>query len=211
MAGASVILIVESIQALATHKNSDREKFHLPSTIIVAIALLTKILLFVYCFALRTLNEQVKVLYEDHRNDMFLNAFALFTNAAGAKIIWFIDPMGAIIMSLVLIFLWGGSCLTELKYLAGAAAPVDLVQLVIYKCLTFSDEITKIDACKAYHNGVNFVVEVDIVMPPETPLWKAHDISQMLQDQLETLPRVDRCFVHIDHEVEHRPEHRKYT
>lgn len=44
---------------------------------------------------------------------------------------------------------------------------------------------------------------------PEMPLWKAHDISQDLQDQIEALPNVDRCFVHVDHEVDHKPEHRK--
>ena len=49
------------------------------------------------------------------------------------------------------------------------------------------------------------MVEVDIVMPGDTPLWKAHDVSQDLQDQLETLPRVERAFVHVDHEVSHRP------
>lgn len=42
-------------------------------------------------------------------------------------------------------------------------------------------------------------------MPADTPLWKAHDVSQDLQDQLETLPRVDRAFVHVDHEVSHVP------
>lgn len=41
------------------------------------------------------------------------------------------------------------------------------------------------------------------------PLWRAHDLSQDLQDQIEALPDVDRCFVHVDHEVDHKPEHRK--
>jgi len=34
-------------------------------------------------------------------------------------------------------------------------------------------------------------VEVDGVMPGETPLWRAHDISQVLQDKLEVLPGVE--------------------
>lgn len=59
--------------------------------------------------------------------------------------------------------------------------------------MTFSDSITAIDSCKAYHSGPNYIVEVDIVMPGDTPLFKAHDVSQDLQDQLETLPRVDRA------------------
>lgn len=47
-------------------------------------------------------------------------------------------------------------------------------------------------------------------MPPETSLAVSHDISQILQDQLETLPLVERCFVHVDYETSHAPEHRKF-
>ena len=42
-------------------------------------------------------------------------------------------------------------------------------------------------------------------MPGETLLSFAHDVSQDLQDQLETLPNVERAFVHVDHEVSHQP------
>jgi divalent metal cation (Fe/Co/Zn/Cd) transporter len=71
--------------------------------------------------------------------------------------------------------------------------------------MTFSDEIQKVDTCRVYHSGPNYFVEVDIVLPPEMPLWRAHDIAQDLQDQIEALPDVDRCFIHVDHEVEHKP------
>lgn len=47
----------------------------------------------------------------------------------------------------------------------------------------------------------DLIAEVDIVMDAETPLWKAHDVSQALQDQLEVLPGVCRAFVHVDHDV----------
>jgi len=42
-------------------------------------------------------------------------------------------------------------------------------------------------------------------MPAKTELWKAHDVAQVFQDKLELLPGVERAFVHIDHETEHRP------
>jgi hypothetical protein len=42
-------------------------------------------------------------------------------------------------------------------------------------------------------------------MDANTPLWKAHDISQKLQDKLEVLPNVGRAFVHVDHETTHTP------
>ena len=42
-------------------------------------------------------------------------------------------------------------------------------------------------------------------MDASTPLWKAHDVSQQLQDKLELLPDVERAFVHVDHETSHVP------
>ena len=38
--------------------------------------------------------------------DLLINGFGIFTNAAGAKIAWFIDPLGAIIISIVIISSW---------------------------------------------------------------------------------------------------------
>lgn len=42
-------------------------------------------------------------------------------------------------------------------------------------------------------------------MKDDTPLWKAHDASQLLQDLMEALPNVERAFVHVDHEATHTP------
>lgn len=71
--------------------------------------------------------------------------------------------------------------------------------------MTFNAAIKQIDTCRIYHSGPNYFVEIDIVMDGDMPLWRAHDIAQDLQDQIEKLPDVDRCFVHIDHETDHKP------
>jgi hypothetical protein len=42
-------------------------------------------------------------------------------------------------------------------------------------------------------------------MDAGTPLWKAHDVSQQLQDKIEVLPNVERAFVHVDYETTHAP------
>lgn len=107
-------------------------------------------------------------------------------------------------ISVILIWLWGQTCTTNFQLLAGIAAPEEFRQLVIYKAMTYSSEIVAIDSVAAYHAGPDLVVEVDIVMKPETPLWAAHDLSQSLQDKLEEMPGVGRAFVHVDHEVSHK-------
>lgn len=38
-------------------------------------------------------------------------------------------------------------------------------------------------------------------------LQEAHDIGESLQNKLETIPEIERAFVHLDYEVSHRPEH----
>ena len=48
-------------------------------------------------------------------------------------------------------------------------------------------------------------MEIDIVMDANTPLWKAHDVSQSLQEKIEVLPNVERAFVHVDYETTHTP------
>ncbi|GAA5877355.1 hypothetical protein JCM5296_002224 [Sporobolomyces johnsonii] len=208
MGAVSIVLVAFAIQSLVRGDQHD-EELHIPAVVVVAIAFVTKLVLFLYCFGIRSKNSQVRVLWEDHRNDLFINGFGLFTACAGAKIKWFIDPLGALIISFVLIFVWGATCYNHFGFLAGKAAPLEFQQLVIYKAMTFASQIEQIDSCVVYHNGPRYVVEVDIVMPKDTLLSVAHDVSQALQDKLEELPQVDRAFVHVDHETSHKPEHRK--
>ena len=46
---------------------------------------------------------------------------------------------------------WGRTIYTQFEMLAGKSAPHDFLQLIIYKAMTFSDEIEKIDTVRAYH------------------------------------------------------------
>lgn len=38
-------------------------------------------------------------------------------------------------------------------------------------------------------------------------LREAHDIGESLQMKIESLPMVERAFVHLDFETTHKPEH----
>lgn len=43
---------------------------------------------------------------------------------------------------------------SQFELLAGKAAPHDFLQLIVYKAMTFSDEIEKLDTVRAYHVGL---------------------------------------------------------
>jgi len=209
MGVVNVIVIVESVQSLATTKSNSLKELHIPSLAAVSAALGVKFLLFLYCHTLRSKSSQVRMLWEDHRNDIFLNTFAILMSTGGSKLRWWLDPTGAIIIATGVSLAWGRTVYHQFELLAGKSAPHEFLQLIIYKATTFSDEIDKIDTVRAYHSGPDYFVEVDVVMGANTPLWKAHDISQQLQDRIEVLPNVERAFVHVDHETTHTPEHRK--
>lgn len=49
--------------------------------------------------------------------------------------------------------------------------------------------------------------QVDIELPEELPLIEAHAIGESLQIKIEQLPEVERAFVHLDYECDHKPEH----
>ncbi|KAJ3787673.1 CDF manganese transporter [Lentinula aff. detonsa] len=209
MSSVNLVVIVESVRDLITHTNGSVKDFHLPSILAVASALFVKFVLFLYCFSLRKNSSQVHVLWEDHRNDLWINSFGILMSTGGSKLRWFLDPMGAIIIALGVIMAWGRTIYGQFELLAGKSAPHGVLQLLTYKSLTFSEEIERIDTVRAYHSGPDFFVEVDVVMDPKTPLWKAHDISEHLQGKIEALPNIERAFVHVDYETSHQPEHRR--
>ena len=47
-------------------------------------------------------------------------------------------------------------------------------------------------------------VEVDVLVAPGMPLPVAHDVGEGLQHAVERLDGVERCFVHLDTETDHR-------
>ena len=74
--------------------------------------------------------------------------------------------------------------------------------------ITTTPLIVKVDTIRAWHAGVNVWAQVDIVLPPSTPLQLAHDIGESLEIKVEALECVERAFVHLDFEWLHKPDHR---
>jgi len=73
--------------------------------------------------------------------------------------------------------------------------------------MTHSPSIIALDTVRAWHSGPRLIVEVDIVMNADQSLRETHDLAEELQMKLESLPDVDRAYVHVDYETSHAPEH----
>ncbi|EAW07390.1 cation diffusion facilitator family transporter [Aspergillus clavatus NRRL 1] len=207
MTAVSFILIAFSIRDLAAGSDQATGSFHLPSVIAVVVAFCTKLALFLYCFALRNQVSQIRILWEDHRNDLLINGFGILTSVGGSKLRWWIDPMGAVILSVLISGLWLHTAYHEFLLLIGVTADTKMQQLITYISMTHSPLITAIDTVRAYTSGPRLLVEVDIVMDPEDSLRATHDVAEELQMKLESLPDVERAYVHVDYETTHKPEH----
>ncbi|KAK4866454.1 hypothetical protein LT330_008386 [Penicillium expansum] len=207
MTAVSFIIIAFSIRELVSGSEEETQSFHLPSVIAVAVAFATKFALFLYCWALRNQVSQIRILWEDHRNDLFINGFGVLTSVGGSKLRWWIDPMGAIILSVLVSALWLHSAYGEFQLLVGVTADTKMQQLITYISMTHSPAITAIDTVRAYTSGPRLLVEVDVVMDPEESLRATHDVAEELQIKLESLPDVERAYVHVDYETTHKPEH----
>ena len=207
MTSVSFILIAFSVREIADGHDSGTESFHLPSVIAVACAFTTKFILFLYCWALRNTYSQIRILWEDHRNDLFINGFGILTSVGGSKLKWWIDPMGAMILSCMISCLWLRTSYSEFQLLIGKTADTEMLQLITYISMTHSPNIKALDTVRAWHSGPRLLVEVDIVMDPDDSLRATHDVAEELQMKLESLPDVDRAYVHVDYETTHKPEH----
>ncbi|EOD46997.1 putative cation diffusion facilitator 1 protein [Neofusicoccum parvum UCRNP2] len=207
MCAVSLILIVMSARELAEGQEQEVNKFHLPAVIAVGVAFGTKLALFLYCWALKDIYSQVHMLWEDHRNDLFINGFGILTSVGGSKLRWYIDPIGAIALSCLIAALWSKTMYEEFQFLIGVSADVTTQQHMTYVAMMHSDLVLKVDTVRAYHSGPRLVAEVDVVMDRGLTLQEAHDCAEALQVKLEQLPNVERAFVHVDYETTHKPEH----
>ncbi|KAF2843584.1 hypothetical protein M501DRAFT_103939 [Patellaria atrata CBS 101060] len=207
MVAVSMIIICFSVKDLVDGSKTETKGFHLPAVIAVTIAFTTKFALFLYCWSLRNTYSQVRILWEDHRNDLLINGFGLLTSVGGSKLKWWIDPLGAVILSLTIIGLWLHTAYSEFQLLIGKSADTQMLQLITYISMTHSPFVRAIDTVRSWHSGPRLIVEVDIVMDPDETLRATHDCAEELQMKLERLPHVERAYVHVDYETEHSPEH----
>lgn len=73
--------------------------------------------------------------------------------------------------------------------------------------MRFARTIKQIQGLQAYHAGDKLNVEVDIVLDENMSLRDSHDLGESLQYVLESVPTVDRAFVHQDYAGWNLPTH----
>ncbi|RWW64416.1 hypothetical protein BHE74_00028357 [Ensete ventricosum] len=200
-------VLVQALEHLLVNKSADKmtslQLVWLYS--IMLTATFVKLALWLYC---RTSgNKIVRAYAKDHYFDVVTNLLGLAAAILGDKFYWWIDPAGAIILAIYTISNWSGTVWENAVSLVGQSAPPEMLQKLTYLVLRHHPQIKRVDTVRAYTFGVLYFVEVDIELPEDLPLKEAHTIGESLQIKIEELQEVERAFVHLDFECDHKPEH----
>ncbi|KAF9674794.1 hypothetical protein SADUNF_Sadunf10G0164000 [Salix dunnii] len=207
MATLGLQIILESVRTLLSDENDfnlSKEQERWVVGIMLSVSLV-KLVLMIYCRSFT--NEIVRAYAQDHFFDVITNIIGLIAALMANYMEEWLDPVGAIILALYTIRTWSMTVLENVNSLVGKSATPDYLQKLTYLCWNHHEAIRHIDTVRAYTFGSHYFVEVDIVLPSSMPLQEAHDIGESLQEKLESLPEIERAFVHLDYEYTHKPEH----
>lgn len=212
MALSSFEVIRSSAESLYAGLKGARPELHLGVLmfVILGIATAAKLALYFYCVRLADRSDSMLALAEDHINDVMSNMGAVITAfpASYWKVGgWWVDPAGAIIISIYIMYRWAEMCKQQIDKLVGLAAPAEFVH-DLEELSNMHHEKAFLDVIRAYHFGARYIVEVEIVMPADMTVAESHDISLNLQHKIEALEDVERCFVHVDYQTRDEPEHK---
>lgn len=174
----------------------------LPPIAIAALAATIGIkgLIWIGCAPIKT--NSVQALGQDCRTDVVFNSLSLLFPVIGYYTgAWWLDPLGAALLSLFIIYDWAETSFENMTKLSGEAAETRMLKKLINLGYRFAPVIEGLKNVTAYHAGDGIWVEYDLLMRGDTPLSKSHDISETLQYCAEGLTDVDRCFVTIDYSI----------
>ncbi|EDK45030.1 conserved hypothetical protein [Lodderomyces elongisporus NRRL YB-4239] len=168
---------------------------------IMGITIVAKLGCWIWCS--KSQSSSVQALAQDAMTDVVFNTVSLLMPWLGHLWdIWWFDPLGALLLSVYIIFNWGKTAFEHINNLTGAVADPLEYKVVLYMALRFAEPIKQITALKVYHVGDNLNVEIDVVFANDKfnlTFKDCHDIAEALQYSIESLPMVERAFVHIDY------------
>nr|KYP43370.1 Putative metal tolerance protein C3 [Cajanus cajan] len=229
MATLGFQVFITAVQQLILIENNPSEKMSYDQ-----LAWLYSIMIFATLVKLRKQNFErlsqhlTNANLQDHHFDVVTNVIGLVAAVLGDKFYWWIDPVGAILLSIYTITNWSG---TVMENAVGQSAPPEVLQKLTYLVVVHS-QIKRIDCglagptidtVRAYTFDFLYFVEIwphamtkkrcynfgsiDIELQEDLPLKEANAIGESLQIKLEKLAEVERAFVHLDFECDHKPEH----
>jgi cation diffusion facilitator family transporter len=137
-------------------------------------------------------------LAEDDRNDVFTNALGLFMYWGGARLRWWMDSMGGILLSVFVLVSWGCNALENARMLMGMAAPPDVIRKLTFVAAHHHPLIKAVEKVTAYQLGPMYFAEVYIILRDGISLEAARWVGDSLATRIAKMEDIEQAFVHLD-------------
>lgn len=201
----SIIMVISFLQILKESvekllPGGEQKAAELPLIAVGAMlaTIIVKGIIWFGCIRIKT--TQVQALAQDCKTDVVFNTMSLFFPLLGHQVnVWWLDPAGAGILSLFIIYDWTATSFENVTRLSGSAVSEAVEQKLTFLAYRFAPVVDGIKSITAYHAGDKVWAEYDILFPEKMPLGYAHDIAETLQYCCEGLDEVDRAFVTTDY------------
>ena len=130
-------ILQESVEKLLP--KGDHSIASLPPVAIAAMGgtVLLKGVIGLFCRKIKT--SQVQALVQDCKTDVYFNTLSLLFPLIGrAADVWWLDPAGAAVLSLYIIYDWVGTALENVTQLCGVAANEAMLKKLTFLAYRFS-------------------------------------------------------------------------
>jgi len=173
-------------------------ELNLPTIILlVSAALKAGMYFIVRKLAEKADSPSLRVSAKDNLSDV-LTSLAAFLGILGSNFIHpLLDPIAGLLVSIWIFKAAFDAGKENLNFLTGAGADEALRQKII-------DTASQVQGVKRVHHmmsdyvGPKLVVDMHINLPGDAPLEEVHAVEDRVIEALESLPEVDRAYVHIE-------------
>lgn len=131
-------------------EDTESEALHVVPIVLISVAIGTKGAMMVYCLLYRQY-PSVHVFYIDHRNDIAINSFGLVMAVVGDRFVWYLDPIGAIIIALIILFSWVSNAFEQVWLLVGKSAPREFIAKLVYMAMNHNERIIQVETVSGHH------------------------------------------------------------
>jgi len=131
--------------------------------------------------------------YVDSRNDIFASILAILGMLIGGY--W--DHIAGLLIGAWIIYSGTSLGYKNLKYLMGHVPPKDIIQSIEREALQIPG-VKGINDFRAHYVGDVVHVEIHIEVYEQLSIRDAHEIGITVRDRLESLPSIQKAFIHID-------------
>jgi len=197
---ATTELIIQSVERIITPTND--LSFDYVSIGIVTAIILIKFTLWNICR--RSDSPTMQAVAQDHINDVYTNAVGILFGLLGFYFWTNLDPIGGIVIGSFIMLTWFRTGIENVQLMTGRTADPSILSMLTYVAYSHDPRVLAVDTVRAYYVSNRLLVEVDIVLPEKMALKEAHDIGEELQKKIEKLSGIERAFVHLDFEYDHR-------